>query len=257
MIMSDNQSIFRINKKSTIPLYDQIEQNIRELIASEKLKPGDVIPPEWDLANLYGVSRLTVRRALDDLVREDRLFRRHGVGTFVSNPNFTSIAPSKLSFTEQMRAIGRVPSSRQISIHIISASSEVARHLKLQEGDPVIEIIRLRMADREPILLETAYLSQKRFQGITVDTDLSDCSLYEYLSSQYQTSVATMDQILEPVLLTEEDALYLESRPGMPALLSEVTSYSSDGTPIEYSWSVTRGDKCKFYFRFHREDNPA
>ena len=79
---------------------------------SNQLQPGDTVPPEWELAELYGVSRLTVRRALDDLVRQDWLNRRQGVGTFVSRPAVTAISPSQLSFTQEMLAIGRRPSSR-------------------------------------------------------------------------------------------------------------------------------------------------
>jgi GntR family transcriptional regulator len=253
--MAEPQSLFHINKQSNTPLYDLIEQNFRDLITSGQLKPGEAVPSEWDLASLYGVSRLTLRHALDNLVRQDWLFRKHGVGTFVANPRIARIAPSKLSFTEQMLAIGRVPSSRQISIQIIPSSPEVAQRLKLQENEPVIEITRLRLADNEPILLETAYLSQNLFPGITPQSDFSNVSLYETMSTQYQATVATMDQTLEPVLLSEEDAAQLDTQPGAPALLSETISFTADGTPVEYSWSVTRGDQCKFYFHFQRGDN--
>jgi GntR family transcriptional regulator len=248
----ENKLSFKINRQSKAPLYDLIEQNFRELILTGQLKPGDAIPPEMELSERYEVSRLTVRHALDNLARQGWLNRRHGVGTFVANPAGTRITPSKLSFTEQMRSIGRVPSSRQIEIRIVPASPEVASALCLPEGQPVIEICRLRLADGEPVLLETAYLSQRRFPEITLESDFSDISLYETLALQYQAAVASMDQTVEPVLLDEHQAAYLDAQPGAPAIRSEVTAYSAEGQPLEYSWSVTRGDRCKFFFHFRR-----
>ncbi len=250
--MPGTNNLFRISRKAKLPLYDLIEQNFRELITGSALKPGDAIPSEWELAGLYHVSRLTVRRALDDLARQGWLERRHGVGTFVTHPTVTQIAPSKLSFTEQMRSIGRQPSSRLVHIRIIPAKTEPATRLKLQEGEPIIEIMRVRLADGEPILLETTYLSQTRFPGLDQTDELAHASLYEMLGARYQTHVAAMDQILEPVLLTRSEAKYLETQAGAPAIKSEVVALTSEGDPIEYSWSVTRGDKCKFFFSFRR-----
>ena len=253
--MNDPQRFFTINRQSKLPLYILIEQNVRDLIMRGLLHPGDLVPSEFELADFYGVSRLTIRHALDDLAQQGWLNRRHGVGTFVASPSVARITPSKLSFTEQMRAIGRTPSSRQIRIQIIPASSEVARRLELQVGASVVEIVRVRLADNEPILLETAYVSHDRFPELTPNVDLSNASLYEYLSEHCHTNVTTMYQTLVPVLLTEAEAQYLEIEPLTPAVHSEVIAYNATGEPIEYSRSVTRGDKCKFYFRFRRGEN--
>lgn len=250
--MTESKDLFKINRQEKSPLYDLIEQNLRENILRGQLKLGEAVPSEWELADLYGVSRLTVRTALDNLTRQGWLIRRHGVGTFVSHPNVTEISPSKLSFTEQMRAIGRMPSSRLISLQVVEADAEVANMLKLVQGEPVVEIVRVRLADDEPILLETSYLSQKRFPGLEHASELTSSSLYEWLGTHYQTSVTMMDQSLEPVLLKEDQAKYLESQPGTPAILSKVRSYTNGTEPIEFSWSVTRGDQCRFYFSFRR-----
>lgn len=104
-------------------------------------------------------------------------------------------------------------------------------------------------------MLEITYLSQARFPGINSLTDFSNASLYEYLSSHYQTIVAATDQTLTPVLLSKSEARDLETRPRTPAIFSEIEAYTSEGVPIEYSRSVTPGDKSKFYFRFRRGEN--
>jgi len=253
--MEDLKELFKINRESKLPLYDQIEQNFRELISEGKLLPGDVIPSEWELSELYGVSRLTVRRALDNLAHHNWLNRRQGVGTFITNPSVASISPSKLSFTEQMRSIGRQPSSRLISIQVVPANAEVANQLMLQEGDSVVEIRRVRLADNKPILLEASYLSQARFRELETATALANSSLYEYLSKHYQTTIVEMVQTLQPILLAESESQYLEAQAGSPAIYSEVVAYSNEGDPVEYCWSVTSADKSKFYFRFRRGEN--
>jgi len=252
--MKDYQAYFKIDRQSRMPLYELIEQNIRELITKDLLKPGDPIPSEWELADMYRVSRLTVRHAMDNLSRQGWLDRKHGVGSFAASPSIARITPSKLSFTEQMRAIGRVPSSRQISIQIMPAPAEVASALSLPEGDPVTEITRLRKADNEPILLERAYISNRLFPEVTSESDFSNISLYEYLNAHHHASITIMDQTIEPVLITKDEADCLDVPAGTPAVQSKVISYTNGGDPIECSWSVTRGDRCKFYFRFRREE---
>jgi GntR family transcriptional regulator len=192
-MLPDPKLLFRIDRQSKMPLYNLIDQNFRELILSGQLKPGDAIPSEWDLATVYGVSRLTVRHALDNLACQGWLSRRHGVGTFIANPTITPIAPSNLSFSEQMRAVGRRPSSRLVSIQVIPAGCEVAGHLRLQESEPVVEITRLRLADDEPILIETSYLSRSRFPGLENATELASGSLNGYLVTHYQVHVVEMD----------------------------------------------------------------
>ena len=255
--MAESKELFKIDRQGKAPLYDLIEQNLRQLILSGQLNTGESVPSEWELAGLYGVSRLTVRNALDNLTRQGWLVKRHGVGTFVAHPTITEIAPSKLSFSEQMHAIGRKPTSRLISLRLIPAEAEIGKQLKLEPGEPVVEIVRVRLADGEPILLETSYLSQKRFPGLEKATELTSSSLYEWLAAHYQTSVAVMDQTLEPVLLSEIQAQYLETQPGTPAMFSKVLAYTSAGEPIEYAWSVTRGDQCRFYFSFRRGEECA
>lgn len=247
-----NNNLFKIDLKSKLPLYDQIERNLRDLMVNGHLKPGEAMPGEWDLADLYGVSRLTVRRALDELVRQNWLEKKHGVGTFVRQPTMATIAAGKLSFTEQMRSIGREPSSKFISQNSTTATDKIARALQIQEGDPVIEITRVRLADNIPILLETACLSTTRFPTLESHDWSQDKSLYRVLSEEYKVNISAMDHTIKPVTLTETEARYLKAKAGIPALLSEIIAYTPGGEPVEYAWSVSNGDKSEFYFHFQR-----
>jgi GntR family transcriptional regulator len=235
-----------------LPLYDQIERNLRDLIVNGRLQPGQMMPSEWDLSALYGVSRLTVRRALDALVRENWLERKHGVGTFVRQPTIASIADSKLSFTEQMRAIGRKPGSRIIAQRVVPATAKIARAIHIQEGESIFEITRVRLADEIPILLETSCLARERFPSLEFRNWSKNDSLYKILSEEYGVSVTGLDHTLKPVLLTETQARDLQTKAGTPALLSEIVAFTREGTPVEYSWSLSNGDKSEFYFHFQR-----
>src|SRR5512136_2535296 len=183
--MNFQKEIFRIDPQSKLPLYDKIERNLRDLIINGKVKPGESLPSEWELVDLYGVSRLTVRRAVDELVRQNWLERKHGVGTFVCQPVTASISASKLSFTEQMKAIGRNPGSRLINKRITPASSKISRLLHIQEGEPIIEITRVRLADDTPILLETSCLSANRYPELENLPWTNNESLYKILKDAY------------------------------------------------------------------------
>jgi GntR family transcriptional regulator len=250
--MNTDKEIFKIDPQSKLPLYDQIERNLRNLIINGKLNPGEVMPSEWELVELYGVSRLTVRRALDELVRQNWLERKHGVGTFVRQPVTASISASKLSFTEQMRSIGRKPGSRLVSQRRTPATAKIARLLRIDEGQSILEITRVRLADDEPILLETSCLSLERFPSLANYSWSENESLYQNLSEEYGVSVTGLDHTLKPVLLTETEAHYLQAKAGTPAILSEIVAFTKNGTPVEYVWSVSNGDKSEFYFHFQR-----
>jgi GntR family transcriptional regulator len=248
--MSAHTELYKIDHQSKLPLYDQIERNLRDLIINGMLEAGQAVPSEWELSTLYSVSRLTVRRAIDELVRQNWLVRRQGVGTFVVQPSLTKIGTNRLSFTEQMLAVGRKPDSRLVSVCVVPATAKIARLLGLREGEPLVEIVRVRLADNDPILLETSYLAQGRFPGLEQADWLANGSLYAHLRDDYNLLISDIDQTLKPLLLTESEARHLETQPGSPAILSEIVANSSLGEAVEYTWAIARGDKCEFYYHF-------
>jgi GntR family transcriptional regulator len=249
--MRNWKDLVRIDRQTKEPLYHQIGHKLRQLIEDGQLHAGEGLPSEWELAGLCGVSRLTVRRALDELVRDGLLIRRHGVGTFVTNLREAQICPSELSFTKNMQQVGRTPGSRVISLQLVAATPELAHCLDLEAGVPVFELVRVRLVDGEPLMIENTYLSQERFPDLA-HADLSNGSLYSFLSEQYQVDIVALDQSLEPILLTDWEAGLLGVGPGSPAILSEIVGLSADGVPMEYTWSVTRGSRGRFYFHVRK-----
>ena len=243
------QKLIQLDRQASGPLYQQISYHLKHLVINGNLEPGEAMPSESELHKLYGASRLTIRRAMDDLVREGLLDRRHGVGTFVANSTAAQIVPSELSFTRNMLRLGRTPSSRVERFAVVSATPEVAHQIKLEPGALVYEIVRVRLVDGEPLMLETTYLSHEQFPDLA-QADLGTESLYSFLSQRYQVDIVALEQAMEPTLLTMREAALLAASADSPAILSEIVGFTTNGTPVEYTWSVACGGRGRFYFHF-------
>ncbi|MBP1694650.1 MAG: yvoA [Chloroflexi bacterium] len=244
----------KIDTTSIIPLYHQIKQNIRDLIENEILHSGDLLPSERELSEFYGVNRLTVRQALNDLVSEGMLRRQRGVGTFVAESKLTQVLDHVLGFSERIREAGHLPSSRQLALDIIPAPVSVARRLGIFPDISVYKLVRLRCSDEEPVMFETAYLPLALFPGLA-SIDFSNTSLYQILSDRFNCLILEAEEQLEPVLLADYEAKMLEVDPGIPGMLVESTSYNQYGKIVEIGKSVVRGDKARFMFHIRRHVN--
>ncbi len=240
-----------IDPQSPIPLYYQIRENLRELILSEKLAPGDAIPSERELSQVYKVNRLTVRQAITELVNEGLLYRQQGVGTFVAQPKITQAMPTLMGFTDRMLQAGQRPSSRVLLLEEIPAPDSVLRPLGLSPGAMVIRLVRLRLVNGEPFMLETTFLSQTMFPNLAAH-DLENQSLYHLFLEVYGVPAIEADEIIEPVALTQYEAELLETEVHKPALLVEGTVYTHGRRPVEFTRSLVRGDKARYHFRIHR-----
>ena len=149
-----------------VPLHHQVYLDLAAALDAGEWNPGDQLPTERDLAERYGCSLITVRRALGELVREQRLERTRGRGTFVLHPRIDRDFEAHLSFTEEMQLRGMEPSTRVIASRPESAGVAVALALGLEPGSPILYLERLRLADDEPLLLEQVHLPAERFPGL-------------------------------------------------------------------------------------------
>src|SRR5262245_58409734 len=224
-----------------VPLHHQVYLDLRAALDEGEWKVGDQLPPERELASRYGCSLITVRRALDELTREQRLERARGRGTFVLAPRLDRDIADTLSFTEEMRQRGLAPETRLVSAGPSVAGESVAEALGIPVGAPVLRLERLRLAAGTPLLLEQASLPAKRFPGL-LDEDLEHGSLYEILAARFGASVTRAREALEPVLLRVRESRLLGVPRGRPALLVEGVAFTSDGEPIEFSRTYVRGD---------------
>lgn len=229
-----------------IPLYHQVYLDLRSSIDDGKRRPGDQIAPERELAQQYGVSVITVRRALDELAREERIERTRGRGTFVLPARIDRDLDEPLTFTEEMQRRGMDPQTRLIAARQETAGEAVATNLQLKVGAPTVFIERLRLADQQPLLLEQVHLSAERFPGL-LKADLERESLYGVLTARFGTSISRTRETFEPVLLRKREAGLLAIKKRQPALLVAGVAYSDDGVPVEYSRTYVRGDRTRYF----------
>jgi GntR family transcriptional regulator len=229
-----------------VPLHHQVYLDLKTALDAGEWRAGDRLPTERDLASRYGCSLITIRRALSELVRESRLERTRGRGTFVLAPRIDVDFAGALSFTEEMQTRGLDPETRLVGARPEAAGEAVAAALGLELGSPTLYLERLRLADGEPLLLEQVHLPAERFPGLLA-SDLEGGSLYDLLTERYGVRVAKAREALEPVLLKAREARLLDRPRGSPALLIEGIASTADGTPIEFGRTFVRGDRTRYY----------
>jgi GntR family transcriptional regulator len=227
------------------PLHAQIGEVIEQAIESGDLQPGDRLPPERELAQWFGVNRLTLRQALSDLER-GRLIRRsvgRRGGTFVAEPTVERDLSSFAGFSAQARRLGLTASALVLHVEQLPASSAVARSLELEEGKQVYEVSRLRLANGRPVVLESSSFPAERFAGM-LDEPLEG-SLYELLAQRYDARPCRAVEKLEPIRAETNAAQMLGVIRGAPLLLVERVAFDAAGRPVEFARDLFRGDRTR------------
>ncbi|WP_153463177.1 GntR family transcriptional regulator [Sediminibacillus terrae] len=239
-----------VDKNSPLPIYYQLEEEIKQLIKTEQLKPGELLPSEREYAEKHHISRMTVRQAINNLAAEGLLFRQKGKGTFVAEQKFEQNLQGLTSFSEDMRARGLQPSSRLVSFEEIVADEKLAANLAVEVGASIFKIERIRMADQAPLAVETIYTSKKIAGNMTRD-DFAP-SFYDYIESTLGFTIKHANQEIESALANEKEIEHLQLNPGDPVLLIERLTYLSNDEPFEYVKSAYRADKYKFKLQMPR-----
>jgi GntR family transcriptional regulator len=224
------------------PKYWGLKRHLLDLL--DAMPPGSPIPTERSLAAEFDVSRTTVRQALAELTVEGRLLRVQGKGTFAAEPKVAQRLQLS-SYTEDMRAQGRQPSSRLLEVSEEPADTELSRLLAVRAGAKVLRLHRLRLADNEPMALETTHLPLARFRGLRRYVTAGG-SLYQVLREKFGVDMGHAEETIETALASPEEAELLGADIGLPMLLLSRHSFDQDGNPVEWVRSVYRGDRYKF-----------
>jgi GntR family transcriptional regulator len=219
----------------------ETRERVLELI--EPLSVGDAIPSERQLGVDLSVSRLTVRAALDELVREGYLVRRRGAGTFVAEPKVAK-GIDITSFSDDMRARGLTPGSRTLDMREIPAGARLGRILHVSPSESVLAVKRLRLADGEPMAIELLHTRLSLVPGLTA-AELETNSFYDLLGDRYGISIVGGTQTVEPTVTNEEESAALGVPLHSPALLFERVTRSTEGDVVEFTSSTYRGDRYR------------
>jgi len=233
-----------INKSSKIPLYLQLMDELIKMIHSKNFKENDRLPSERELCDMFDLSRITVRQALQELEREGYIYRVHGKGTFVAPKSYNQRLVKLYTFTDEMKKLGKHPKSIVLAFSEMIIDEVLANKVGFEPRSEVFKIKRLRLADEEPLMYETTYLPKKIFPSLTA-TDLVEKPMYDVFLEDYQVKVTRAVERFTATLLREDEAKYLKGRPEQPAILLRRYAYFNQQL-IEYTVSVVRGDKFEY-----------
>jgi GntR family transcriptional regulator len=232
-----------LDRTSPIPLYFQIAENLKEAIQAGTIAPGERLDNELELAEQLGVSRPTVRQAIQRLVQQGLVVRRRGLGTVVVAPRI--LRPVALtSLYDDLVAAQRAPTTAVLSFEEIAADEEIAQVLSLAEGTPVLSVERLRFADDAPLAIMHNYLPAKLMQGRS-EADLKHTGLYELLRSQ-GVQLHAADQVLAARRATSQEARLLQAPRGATVLTMTRTAFDPAGLPIEHGRHAYLADRYSF-----------
>jgi GntR family transcriptional regulator len=234
------------------PLYSHVEAVLASEITDGFLKVGDQLQTEDSLIERFDVSRITVRRAIQNLVSRGLVEIRRGKGTFVAVPKITQELTELSGFVEDMHALGRKPTARVIGKDIVTADMTVASHLALTKGERVVRIHRIRLADGVPLSFDETYLPLEIGKKI-ITNNLKSEPIFSLLERKYDVPLIEAEYKLEAVVAEADVATALRVKQGSPIFRIERTSYSTRGRPVDYEKLYYRGDLVRFVTRLARK----
>ncbi|WP_176038257.1 GntR family transcriptional regulator [Brucella tritici] len=233
------------------PLYARVETSLADDIAAGILPTGSQLPPEDRLIERFGVSRTTVRKAVENLVARGLVEIRRGKGTFVAQPKVTQELTELTGFVEDMQALGRAATAQLLDKEIVPADADVARQLALPSGALVMRIRRVRLADGVAMSLDETYLPREIGEKI-VTHDLDVEPIFTLLEDRYDLPLVEAEYRLEAVSAAPDVAAALGVKPGSAVFLIERTSFTEGHRAIDYEKLHYRGDLISFVTRLAR-----
>lgn len=238
-----------LDRNSDLPLRAQLRNLLQRHIIDGAYRPGEPFPTEREISARYHVSRTTIREALSDLVRLGYLVRQQGKGTFVARTHDAFDATRLSSFTEDMAKRGLTADVRLLRLAREEPDESCRRHFGESVG-PVWRIHRLRLADREPIALQTSFMPVDRFPFAR--EELASGSLYRLLAERFGLRVESADEVIAATTATPEEAALLGVASGAPLLHIDRYTYAQTGEAIEVVRILYRADRYKFYVHQNR-----
>lgn len=235
-----------IKRDSPVPYYYQLAQYIEQKIKSKQWLPHQLLPSEQEMCSRLEVSRTVVRQAIDYLANQGLIIKQNGKRSSIAGLKYAGDLMQNLrGFFESAIAQGRTPTSQVLELEVIKASAEVANALRLNEGEPVIKLKRLRLLDGEPTVLVVTYLPEYLCPSL-LHEDFTNQSLYGLLAQKYDLIVAEGVRTIEATAATPVEARLLGVPLGYPLILLTSVGFLENGIPLEYYIAWHRSDRSKF-----------
>lgn len=237
-------------RRRPLPRYHQVEEWVREQIASGAWAPGSLIPSEPELCRRFGVSRITIRKAMGNLVQDGQVRVVQGRGTFVAAPKMAErFIQRAFGIYEDFERRGISLTTRVLRQEVAAASGEIADRLRLEVGEQVHVIERLRSVGDEKMLISITYIPYQLCPELARE-DLTRGSLYRLLRTRYGLAITRGERRLEAVAAGQHEARLLDVALATPLLQLDSVAYRRDGRPFEYSITLHRGDKAAVEVEF-------
>lgn len=233
----------QIDKLSRIPLYCQLMDILIQEIQTN-MSEEQQLPSEREIGEKYNVSRATVRQAMQEMEQEGYIYRSHGKGTFVAPQRVNQELLRFYSFTEEMKKLGKNPSSQVLEFEVVECEKKISKKLEIAESQKVYKILRLRLADNKPMMIETTYLPYDRFPGMMRE-ELEQAAMYDVFAQKFAVKITSAKEKFQPVVTNVEEARALKVSKEIPSLKIERYTYEHDRI-IEYTRSIARGDKFEY-----------
>lgn len=237
----------KIEREIPVPLYYRLAEIVKQKILNSEFEVGEPIPTEAELEKEYGVSRITVRQAIDLLCKQEFLARERGKTPYVAQSKLEHTFGPISSFTKNIRAKGLTPSTKILSLCYAKPPATVARYLQINEED-VILLKRLRLVNNEPVAIDITYL-QKNGLSQLVKKGISQESLYESLEHNYGILIDEIDETIQVQSTGRKESKLLKTKVGSPCLLSHRIVRDVKRKVIAYSSTIYRGDRYKYHAR--------
>lgn len=234
-----------LKKDAITPLYVQLMEELETSIRNGVYKPGDKIMTEAEMAKEYGVSLITVRKAVGSLMENGLVMRKQGKGTFVTKPKYSRNMKKLQSFTEMCEQMGVKPGAQVLENRLIMADKKVADRLGIEPGSNVVYISRLRLADGEPVQVEKSYFPLK--YAFLLEEDLNNGSMFECLKEKAGAKVASSEKMIELCRATAEEAALMDVKKGDYLLFVKSTAYDENGEPMYAGIQLINGDRFSLY----------
>jgi len=233
-----------IDKKSIIPIYYQLFKYFEKQIREGQLQPGDALPTEMEIAERFGISRMTVRRAISELVAAGMVYTQKGKGTFVARPHLDKVVFNLNNFYHDIEQKGMKPHAELLEARIIKADEKLAEKLGIAVNTRCLYFRVVVKADGEPLVYEVKYTVYIK-QSPILESQLKDPSLSRLAAEHSNRIPSSSKKVLMASKATEEEAKVLGISPGMPVFFMSQTIYDEDCKIIAWGKSIYRGDRYK------------